>query len=323
MSQNSLFSNPKRSRWIKQFAVTVLILGIGFGLITRSQEISFSEVMKHISEFETHHLLWALLAAVVQFLCLGIRLFTMLPHNKTLNFLSILSLNSYGQVMNHWLPARTGDVFKVFALSSLGKSAGLRVSRILATLTVDRIAQLISLLVLLTAFNIKSLRQVSWLNSEKTWWAFGALLVVIIIAHLNRQKLLKPLRNFLISSRNMIFSKAFIGALGISTAAWFFECASLMILANALDIYLSLSQAFFVLLIINLGIAIPLSFANLGTYEAAVVFSLTQLGIALSPALAIGVAHHLVQALAVIVCALMFFTINRLRGWSFRAEIAK
>ena len=75
-----------------------------------------------------------------------------------------------------------------------------------------------------------------------------------------------------------------------------------------------LSQAFFVLLIVNLGIAVPLSFANLGTYEAAIVFALTQLDVTMSKSLAVGISHHLAQALAVVVLALIFFSVNRLRS---------
>lgn len=309
------FQGPKRAKILKQIAITVVILAVLFAMVIRSREISFAEVFTHLGAFTPAQLLLALLAAVLQFFCLGIRLFTLLPNHPKLSFRPILTLNSYGQVMNHWLPVRSGDVFKVFALRRAGKEAKLKTPKILAALTIDRVAQIFSLLVLLLILNFENLsEQFVRMTSAKSLALVSAISLVSIVLIIFRKRLLQPVRDFFRSSKEMIFSRAFLWALAFSTAAWVFECASLMILAKALNITLPLSQAFFVLLIVNLGIAVPLSFANLGTYEAAIVFALTQLGVGMSKSLAVGISHHLAQALAVVVLALIFFGISRLQN---------
>jgi uncharacterized membrane protein YbhN (UPF0104 family) len=63
---------------------------------------------------------------------------------------------------------------------------------------------------------------------------------------------------------------------------------------------------------LNLGIAIPVSIANLGAYEAATVLGLSPFGISVPTALAIGMIHHAIQIATVFVFAAAFWLCGRL-----------
>ena len=68
------------------------------------------------------------------------------------------------------------------------------------------------------------------------------------------------------------------------------------------------------LVVLNLGISVPVSLANVGTYEAATVAGLVPFGVPAASALAIGALHHAVQLLAAVVPAVVFWTRDRIQA---------
>jgi SAM-dependent methyltransferase len=87
-----------------------------------------------------------------------------------------------------------------------------------------------------------------------------------------------------------------VPALACGVLAWLSEATILRVLATRLGFDVSIARAIGVLVVLNLGIAVPLTFANLGTFEAAIVFALGLYGVPASNALAVATVHHAVQA---------------------------
>jgi uncharacterized membrane protein YbhN (UPF0104 family) len=96
-----------------------------------------------------------------------------------------------------------------------------------------------------------------------------------------------------------------------------------MVLSSPLGVHLSLAQAIVGLLVLNLGIAIPVSVANVGAYEAATVVGLAPFGVPAGQALALGAMHHAVQLATIAAFALAFWLRDRLaRARALRAPEA-
>ena len=65
----------------------------------------------------------------------------------------------------------------------------------------------------------------------------------------------------------------------------------------------------FVLFLLNVGIAVPITLGNIGTYEAALVVGLTLWGVETNEAVAVALSHHFVQVLSLVVLAASFNTL--------------
>ena len=80
--------------------------------------------------------------------------------------------------------------------------------------------------------------------------------------------------------------KQALAALAFSIGSWACEAAAVLVLANYQGLPITFSQAVFVLCVLNIAIAIPVSVANVGPFEASVVFALGTLGATTSQSLA-------------------------------------
>jgi hypothetical protein len=96
------------------------------------------------------------------------------------------------------------------------------------------------------------------------------------------------------------------GAAAMAFCSWSAEIVALHYLAAALGFDLGFAAAVRVLVMLNLGIAIPVSVANLGTYEATVAIGLHAAGMTLTEGVAIGAAYHVIQILGVALFAAGF-----------------
>jgi 2-polyprenyl-3-methyl-5-hydroxy-6-metoxy-1,4-benzoquinol methylase len=95
-------------------------------------------------------------------------------------------------------------------------------------------------------------------------------------------------------------SPRFVAALGFGGLSWLAEAVILRGLASAAGHPLTVAQALWALIVLNLGIAVPVVVANLVTFEASLALGLSRFDVPAGTALAIGLAHHLVQALSVV-----------------------
>jgi uncharacterized membrane protein YbhN (UPF0104 family) len=82
-----------------------------------------------------------------------------------------------------------------------------------------------------------------------------------------------------------------------SLGAWLVELLALRILCGALGFPLSLSALMLALGVLNLGISVPVSAANLGVYEGVLAMGLARSGVPLPSAIAIAALHHALQLL--------------------------
>jgi uncharacterized membrane protein YbhN (UPF0104 family) len=100
----------------------------------------------------------------------------------------------------------------------------------------------------------------------------------------------------------------------LSLFVWIFEVLAMQVLATPLQVDLGLGQGMLILLILNIGIAVPLTVANVGIFEAALVFGLSLWGVDPNKAIAIALCHHSLQIAALAVWVAVFNLWLRYRG---------
>jgi uncharacterized membrane protein YbhN (UPF0104 family) len=111
--------------------------------------------------------------------------------------------------------------------------------------------------------------------------------------------------------RAMMTPRRLVVAVTLGVLAWAAEATSMRVLSAPFGVNLSVPQAMVGLLILNLGIAVPVSVANVGAYEAATVVGLVPFGATAAQALAIGAIHHAVQVTAIAFFAFTFWLRDR------------
>jgi uncharacterized membrane protein YbhN (UPF0104 family) len=102
----------------------------------------------------------------------------------------------------------------------------------------------------------------------------------------------------------MAHPRAIFLAFAVGIAAWTAEALSLRILAGAVGYPLSPGALFTALIALNVGTAIPLTPAQIGTFEASLVYGLAMSGVPAGHGLAIATIHHVLQIASCVVWSL-------------------
>lgn len=201
-----------------------------------------------------------------------------------------------GYLANNILPARAGDLVRAYAL---GNREGIAKSTVLATVVVERVADLMITLILLgSAFLITPLPD--WSSDVGIFLALLSLAALGFLVALNLfgmrlvQAIVRLLR-FLPQSMLRRFEgigegfirgveplrdvRRVIRFLALSSLIWLMEVTITYLTARAFSLPLGFAGALFVLLIIAIGMAIPSAPGFIGTYEFFGLSALLLLGI--------------------------------------------
>jgi hypothetical protein len=96
-------------------------------------------------------------------------------------------------------------------------------------------------------------------------------------------------------------TRAVAGIVSFLLASWGVQILMVMLMADALHMELHVLPAAIVLVIINIGITIPLSPGNVGTYQALCVLGLSLFDVGKSRALGFGILFQFIQQLPVVI----------------------
>lgn len=256
---------------------------------------------------------WAIAAAVglglLQNLCQATRLWTLLPGDKRLPWWAVFRSFTWGQLVNNYVPGRAGDVVKIALIRDVSSGDTASAARLAGgVLVADKIADVGALLLLVGVAAPALLREVH-VHVPGFVFAVAAVALVVIAVVLTRRSLHKAravLAEVLRGTSALVRLPRIGLALMFGMAAWASESVIVMVLAGALGFHLALSQALGAIAILNLGIAVPVSFANIGTFEVALVFGLTRFHTPAAAAFAIATVHHMVQVACVLLLAAGF-----------------
>jgi uncharacterized membrane protein YbhN (UPF0104 family) len=227
-------------------------------------------------------------------------------------FTATMSALLVGYFFNNVLPARAGEAARVVALN---RSSGTSRAELAATVVVERIFDVLSLVVLLFVAS-PWLPDVAWATSAAVLGgALGAGCLVLVIGlalwgdkpfHL----LLRPLTllPFLAEERlgraalNLTHGLAAINrprvalaALAWTTVSWLALALSTWLVLVGFDLGVSPLAGLLVMVAINLALILPSSPAAVGVFEAATVVALSAFGVSTSTALSAALVLHLLN----------------------------
>jgi uncharacterized protein (TIRG00374 family) len=220
-----------------------------------------------------------------------------------------------GQTMNYLLPARSGDVPRIYWL---GERGGQSKTRALGTMAVEKVLDLILLVLVLFLVAFWVPTRPSWL-AEATWG--GAVVLVFLYIGLRaglawQEPLLSRLGP--IAERHNVqwwpalrerlahvvegiegLRRAHLlwRAVALSLAAWIWGAGANLATFVALGLPPSWLMALTVSAALRVGIALPSLPASVGVYEGTVVLALSVFGVDREAALSYGVLMHLIDFL--------------------------
>jgi uncharacterized membrane protein YbhN (UPF0104 family) len=259
----------------------------------------------------------AAIASVVQALALATRLWTVFPKGDGTrpSWARIARAYGFGQLTNACVPARAGDVVKVVAMrderasSAIDATGAVLADKALDVVTVGLLAVVLAPALLVGG--MVAVLHVGWIA------AIVLLALAVGVGALGRLRptLFANVRRDVAATwrslRSVATPRRLVTGLALGSVGWLAEAGAVMSLAHPLGLPLSLGQAVGGLLVLNLGIAIPVSVANVGAYEAAAVVGLRAFGATVSQGLAIGLLNHVLQLATISVFAFVFWVRDR------------
>lgn len=243
-----------------------------------------------------------------------------------------------GFFFNNILPARAGELVRVI---SLHKRTGVSRAEVLSTVIVERVFDVLALLVLLIAA-YPLLPEISWFGTAAVFAAVvvaGVSVLVFVIVRYDERAigwLLSPLRRLpiagvaerlefaarnatrgLVAIRN---PRVALQAMGLTLASWIVLAFSTWILFRAFSLGLPLVAGLLVLVTINLSLILPSAPAALGVFEYATVISLRAFDVPRAEALSYGLVLHVLNLLPFLVIGIALLGPG---AWRRRAEIGE
>lgn len=298
----------------------IVILGAVLWALNTGQTKQLKIALELARGFSFPTLATALVLCTLQGICMGLRAWGLTPKGTSLRV--VLWAVTYGQFASAFLPARAGEALKLAILGD--KKNGAKLSYFTATgvLIADRVADLAGLLIFI--FFTQSYR-VDKLNPDYPsigWKVVLGLVALHLILFAAWKFFLKArfptirekLNEFKKGLAVLFYWKHILPALFFSTLTWACEVFALHTLMEGMGASFSFGHTVAILVLLNLAISIPISVANLGTFEASIVFALGKLGIPLAPAIAIAVVHHTMQLLGIILASGICKILNQKRS---------
>jgi uncharacterized protein (TIRG00374 family) len=236
-----------------------------------------------------------------------------------------------GYFFNNILPARAGEAARVISLYS---KAGTPRAETLATVIIERVFDLLALLILLFA-SYPFLPAISWLKAAAI---LGIALVVVLVGLIYVlvryderavHWLLRPLHRLRIEGIAQHIELAAVNAtrglvglrsprvalrgMALTMTSWVVLGFSFWILMQGFDLHLSLAAGMLVVVAINLSLVLPSSPAALGVFEAATVVALRAFKVPQADALSYALVLHLLNFVPFLVIGVVLLGPGALR----------
>ncbi len=302
--------------------------------------INFSEVAASFRAMQYGYIIPVVLASLASLYLRSYRWGVMLERLVSYDQWTLFKLSSVGFMAIGVLPARLGEFVRPYLVK---QHSGVRMSATMATVVLERVFDLLTLMLLLFVVLIKiSLpSEIFRAGIIMLTISLGALTVLIILGtkrdfsdriigrvlSLLPDRIGKPaahLADSFLEGLQMLpdVKKTFLVLL-LSLANWLLVGVSTYVLFYAFGMNLSIFNAFAVLSIIALGVMIPAAPGFIGTYHYACILGLTSFGIAKSEALSYAVVLWFLQMIPPILIGLVFLPFQKLSlgGLMKRAEV--
>jgi uncharacterized protein (TIRG00374 family) len=294
-----------------------LVTSIVFGFVL-SYQIDVRQLGTALQSTHSLLLVLAIGAFLVTLLLRAWRWQYLLEALKPIHILPLFSATAIGFMANMLLPAHAGEVVRAYLL---GRKEQLSVTTCFATIVVERLLDLVSVLLILAvtlvwgqlplaaglvADSVRiggysavllcvALTAGLWLLHTQTAMIINVIRICLgFLPERWLARLTAALHAFAQGLEGLQQGKRLVMLLLQSLALWILTAGSNLLVLSAFGLHLPLSAAFFVLVLQILGVMIPSSPGFIGTYHAAVVIGLAVFGVGRELALSIALVMHAV-----------------------------
>lgn len=302
--------------------------------------VNFKELVSTFKQFELQNL--SLIVAMFAFSLLirACRWMYLLMSDSRFSLYQLTSTWVIGNLMNAFLPARAGDIWRAYEVGSNTKESKMK---IFGSVMLERILDGVSVCAILY-FCILMYANLSWIRHTANIAVLlfgGSLISVYLIVRFNKmvqicdtlvdlaEKLPLKVRNVSVNfikkicHQMILFVSGFevlksnyytVQGILMSLAVWVLECIMTYWVIKSFGLYCPISAAMFVICFVALGSMVPSSSIFIGPYQYAYILALGIYFVPKSEALAIAVVHQSILMGSLIVFAGVFAVINFFLG---------
>lgn len=287
-----------------KIVATVLVVAGGVGLVSALHRVDWVMFARALEDVSVRALALSFCISTVQVFAQLARFAVIFSRAERPPLRQLFAVTAVGQLLNFTTPMRAGDAYKLARLSSNGEARGGRFGTLAAALVAERAAD-IAALVLVTAPTLGSLGGVLISHAPAREavprvaiaLALGAVAGAVVLRRRPRFA-----ARFARDAWRMLASPRFALCVFVSLVTWVLDAATLCWTSRAVGYSLALGAAIPCVFLLNVGIAVPLTVANLGVFEASLAFALSLQGIGPERALVIATLEHLAKLAGLVLC---------------------
>lgn len=295
--------------------VLVSILGVWYAL----HDVSFGDLVDVSKRVHVLPFVAAIMVATLTFPLRTVRWRYLLQlEGKKLPFIPLWHATAIGFMANNILPARAGEVARIYAA---GKLTGVTYSASFASIAIERVFDALTILSLMAGAllvadlptDLQLTEGITLVGIAKTLgFAFGGLLAISIFAVHKPEfglKLADKISHAVLPTRwadkvvaiaagmltgldSLKDPRRFLAVLFWSLAVWVTNAFSFWLGFLAFDIDVSLSGAFILQTVIAFGVAVPQAPGYVGVFEAAIRWTLGLFGIEAARSVSYALLFH-------------------------------
>lgn len=298
---------------MKKKQIILLVITIIF-LVLVFNKIDFLTLLETVKKFDLKYLASIIAVFLLSLYTRGIRWKFLLMNDKKYSALNLAEIFTVGNMLNIFLPARAGDIYRAYYL---GEEKNEKKLKIFGTIILERLFDGIAMFcILLGAILLYSDAQ--WILNLTL--GIGAVFIIgtltfylifkynksrevcrFIVSKIpseNAQRLIRKLNTYL-----NIFIKGFSAfkrpgymllILALSFVAWGLEAVVACLIVNSFGLNLGILAGLFVLTLTSFSTMIPSTSVLVGPYQAAYILALGLFGVEKSQALAIAAVHQII-----------------------------
>ena len=296
--------------WIISIAVTAYLLG----------SVNVSELLVSFARADIWYIIIAAIINIGVLALKGIRWqLLILPERKT-SFLAMFKATTVGCAANNILPARGGDLLKIFLVNKWEKIGK---TMLFSVTALDKIFDGLTLLILFAAISLRS-QFPKWVKDGTIIFSIALILMiifsVIILAKSGRreEKDSGKVEKFFIrlaSGLRALASAKIAGmTLFVSAASCIAQIAMVWCTQMAFGESLDMIVPALVYVAINLAIMVPAAPSGVGPFEAAAVLAYAWMGVSKEIGLAIAIAYHAIQVIPTTIIGTAFYALSLSSG---------
>ncbi len=318
---------------MKRKALTILGWLISIALLTSlAMKLDFHSIGEKLADAKWHYLALAGLLNIAVIALKAVRWQWLMWPQKRTRFGSIFRATMIGLAANNVMPARGGDVLKIYLL---GKWEGVCRAMLTSITALDKFFDGLAILILFGLLSMHSTFPV-WVQRGTTIFAIVMVIILILAVGLllhHRRTTADPaaslgrlshLAHRLGSGMGMLTSKRLVlGTLALSIANCLLQVGTILCCQLALGVHVAIWVPILVFVAINLAIMVPSAPSNIGPFEVAAVLAYTWLGVGKDMAFSIALIYHAVQIIPVTLIGLLFYLSSTQRSLSANEPIAE